>query len=552
MSTLSKFTKEHIVVALANEVAGQELIEAIESAGGGGGGAVSSVNGQTGAVVLTKSSIGLSNVDNTSDLNKPVSSAVQTALNAKLDLAGGTMTGNINMESTSGGGTITITGIQSSHLGGLYTYDFPFLPPANAPITIKDAGIDLGTIAVDPFLFVLKYTPVPGSALPAATVQGVLPLFANATGIGINFLQLNFPDSFTPASLQASYSGGGVTTYSKVVGLANGVNPRDAVNKQQMEAAIAAIPASSPAVVQTIYVDKNYPGTYIADGSQIKPFKTLNEMYAAITDASASKKYCCVIAPGSYVEDDSIRLEPYIDLTCLANDTVSITTTLGTSLKWDNSNPGRLFISNIALLSGIEVANTNPSGTSGCVLDLDNVQAAFITFRGRGGGIDYIQLRNDCLVSGACTIQSASTTIFDSTIIGVLTLNDIACVIPDAYGSAITASLRSNYELGISISSTNYDVYVDAWGNNPISNLTINSNSAYPCTFNSDASSYPNAISLSGSPAPVLNRTSGAPGLNYTPAVAGDWAAPAPETIQQAIDRIAALVKTLNSGTPIP
>lgn len=42
---------------------------------GGGGGAVDSVNGYTGIVVLVKSDIGLSNVDNTSDLNKPVSYA---------------------------------------------------------------------------------------------------------------------------------------------------------------------------------------------------------------------------------------------------------------------------------------------------------------------------------------------------------------------------------------------------------------------------------------------------------------------------------------------
>lgn len=37
-------------------------------------------------LALTKSDVGLSNVDNTSDVNKPVSSATQTALNAKQDL----------------------------------------------------------------------------------------------------------------------------------------------------------------------------------------------------------------------------------------------------------------------------------------------------------------------------------------------------------------------------------------------------------------------------------------------------------------------------------
>ena len=56
-------------------------------------GAVDSVNGQTGIVVLTKSSVGLGNVDNTSDLNKPISTATQTALNAKAPLASPALTG---------------------------------------------------------------------------------------------------------------------------------------------------------------------------------------------------------------------------------------------------------------------------------------------------------------------------------------------------------------------------------------------------------------------------------------------------------------------------
>jgi hypothetical protein len=54
---------------------------------------------------ITKSDVGLGNVDNTSDADKPVSSATQTALDAKLALAGGTMTGAIAM------GTNKITGL---------------------------------------------------------------------------------------------------------------------------------------------------------------------------------------------------------------------------------------------------------------------------------------------------------------------------------------------------------------------------------------------------------------------------------------------------------
>ncbi|MGL4781738.1 MAG: hypothetical protein ACRCXN_13045 [Bacteroidales bacterium] len=48
---------------------------------------VASVAGKTGAVSLVKADVGLGDVDNTSDLNKPISTATQTALDAKASAA---------------------------------------------------------------------------------------------------------------------------------------------------------------------------------------------------------------------------------------------------------------------------------------------------------------------------------------------------------------------------------------------------------------------------------------------------------------------------------
>lgn len=55
--------------------------------------AVTSVANRTGAVVLTSTDVGLGNVTNTSDANKPVSTAQQTALNLKANLASPSLTG---------------------------------------------------------------------------------------------------------------------------------------------------------------------------------------------------------------------------------------------------------------------------------------------------------------------------------------------------------------------------------------------------------------------------------------------------------------------------
>jgi len=51
-------------------------------------------NGYVG--VVTKAAIGLGNVDNTSDFNKPISAATQTALHAKANLTGAAFTGTIS------------------------------------------------------------------------------------------------------------------------------------------------------------------------------------------------------------------------------------------------------------------------------------------------------------------------------------------------------------------------------------------------------------------------------------------------------------------------
>lgn len=73
-------------------VADTKTINTIEYRGGGSsgtgtstgtGGAVDSVNGYTGVVVLAKADVGLGNIDNTSDADKPVSTAQQTVIDKK-------------------------------------------------------------------------------------------------------------------------------------------------------------------------------------------------------------------------------------------------------------------------------------------------------------------------------------------------------------------------------------------------------------------------------------------------------------------------------------
>ena len=94
--------------------------------GGGSGGAVDSVNGYTGIVVLTKSDIGLSNVDNTSDASKPVSTA-QSAADAAVQAFSIQRANHTGTQSVS-----TITGLATVATSGAYS-DLSGAPSALPP-----------------------------------------------------------------------------------------------------------------------------------------------------------------------------------------------------------------------------------------------------------------------------------------------------------------------------------------------------------------------------------------------------------------------------------
>lgn len=83
-------------------------------------GAVDSVAGKTGVVTLVKADVGLGNVDDTSDLNKPISTATQTALDAKqATLVSGTNIKTVGGVSILGTGDIPSSSISVAANNGL-------------------------------------------------------------------------------------------------------------------------------------------------------------------------------------------------------------------------------------------------------------------------------------------------------------------------------------------------------------------------------------------------------------------------------------------------
>jgi len=63
---------------------------------------------------VTKAMVGLGSVDNTTDANKPVSTATQTALDLKSNLASPTFTGTVTTNDLTVGGNLTVSGTTTS------------------------------------------------------------------------------------------------------------------------------------------------------------------------------------------------------------------------------------------------------------------------------------------------------------------------------------------------------------------------------------------------------------------------------------------------------
>lgn len=146
-------TEKELSTLVINKIDSAETFEAMKTAGqvnedelyligGDGAGGVTGVKGsaettyRTGQVSINKANIGLENVDNTSDANKPVSTAMQTALDGKVGkVTGKTLTTN------------DLTNTLKSNYDAAYTHSTSAHAPSNAErntiVGIQRNGTDL-------------------------------------------------------------------------------------------------------------------------------------------------------------------------------------------------------------------------------------------------------------------------------------------------------------------------------------------------------------------------------------------------------------------------
>jgi hypothetical protein len=218
---------------------------------------VQSVAGKTGSVALAKGDVGLSNVDNTADADKPVSTSTQTALNAKQDtLVSGTNIKTINDESILGSGNITISGG-----GGISDGD-------KGDITVSASGatwtIDNDAVTNAKVASGIDAVKIADGSVTNAEFQFIGGLTSDAQ------TQINAKEATITATTSADYYRGDKTfaTLNKTaVGLANVDNTSDA-NKPVSSATQTALNLKENTITATTSADY-----YRGD----KTFATLNK-----------------------------------------------------------------------------------------------------------------------------------------------------------------------------------------------------------------------------------------------------------------------------------
>ena len=174
---------------------------------------------------ITKSMVGLNNVDNTSDVNKPVSTATQTALNLKQDtLVSGTNLKTINSTTLLGSGNIT-TG------------------------TVTSVGVSM------PSAFSVASSPITTSGTIAITGAGVVSQYVRGDGS-----LANFPQTSGGGSSVSYYLNGSVSQ-----GTLGGVAFKE-INKTPIIGAGTDFTISSNGYIESFITDANDPNQLLIPG----------------------------------------------------------------------------------------------------------------------------------------------------------------------------------------------------------------------------------------------------------------------------------------------
>lgn len=490
--------------------------------GGGGGGAVDSVNTRTGAVVLTSADVGLSNVDNTSDANKPVSTATQTALDAKED----SITATTSADYYRGDKTfqpLNKAAVGLSDVDNTSDVDKPVSTAQQAEIDTKEDVIVAATSA-DYYRGDKTFQPL------------------NKAAVGLSNVD-NTSDASKPVS----------TATQTALNLKRDLSDNIDLTTEVTGLLPLANKASTP-FGRNIYYDDKRVDSYTEDGSIERPFKSLAAVYAAITDQSAANPYVLRIAGGSnLIITNGTKLKPYIHLVGMGKEAsaMRMSTTSNPLIVDFTGSTSRLLISNIRMhgTGGLTVDKTGATG--GAWLGLENVSISYaFTYVGTGAGIDYLEMYNSrANVSGGTSTVSGVHAMIDNTKF-YSSLTSTTAGATNGYSGYYTLLLmNSSYIQGaLSVTAASgLPAIAQLYNTKGDANWTFTGTAALGLYLDSASGVY-QGLTITKTGLVTTELYGSSENSFYSPAVSSDWGSTAPSNVKTALDALAAESPTLSAA----
>lgn len=367
---------------------------------GGGVSGVSSVNGKTGAVTLTSTDVGLGNCNNTSDANKPISTATATALGLKADLVGGIIPtsqipaiaisdflGNVANQTamlaavgekgdwvirSDTGSTWIITGTDPTLLANWTSISYPTSPVTS--VNGKTGGVVLGFGDVG-----------------AQQADATLAALAAVTTSTNQLIYATGPDTFATT---------GFTAFGRsLVDDADATTAQTTLGLGTLATQSGTFADTASAISNTIFVDKNGNDGTGARGKPGKPFLTILAAKAA-TGITAGD--VIVVGPGTFVESGKIQMPSGVSLRGSGMGVTVIQCAIGGTILAPGSNS---IIADLTVQATVLASFQFPIGADATENAFTNVVVARCKFIGG----------TDCVYVNQTSAGTDSITFYDCT-----------------------------------------------------------------------------------------------------------------------------------------
>lgn len=224
---------------------------------------VTSVAGKTGDVSLVKGDVGLGNVDNTPDANKPVSTATQTALNLKADLASPALTGTPTAPTAS-------TSDDSTKLATTAFVKAQAYLTGNESISVSGDASGSGTTAISLTLASVgtagTYTKVTTDAKGRVTAGTTLSASDIPTLTAAKISDFDTQVRTSRLDQMAAPTAPVSMNSQNLTGLADPVNAQDAATKNYVDLTVQGLDPKQSVKAATVANVASLSGTMTIDG----------------------------------------------------------------------------------------------------------------------------------------------------------------------------------------------------------------------------------------------------------------------------------------------